>query len=139
MTRAHVAHDCTLGDGVVMSAGSTLGGHVVLWTRATLGMGAVVHQRRSVGPWAMVGMAGVVTRDISACQLVMGSPARPVGLNTVGLRRAGVGEHQFARLQGWLEGTEALGQDLPVLIQRALETWMRSPDDVTTGLGARRD
>jgi UDP-N-acetylglucosamine acyltransferase len=98
LSRAYVAHDCELGDGVTISAGAALGGHARIGSGANLGMNATVHQRRVVGPGSMVGMSAVVTRDVPPFGKAYGSPARVHGGNTVGMARRGVAERDAAAL-----------------------------------------
>ena len=116
LTRAYVAHDGVLGEGVTLSAGVCLGGYAVVGDRATLGMNAVVHQRRAVGAGAMVGMAAVVTRDVPAWARSYGSPARTRGANVVGLRRCGVPDEEAAALdREYAGGPPAEGLTHPLL------------------------
>lgn len=84
----HVAHNCTLGDGVTMSNLAQLAGHVEVGSYATIGGQAGVHQFTRIGRYAMVGGASKLTKDVPPFFLIEGNPARPYGLNSVGLRRA---------------------------------------------------
>ena len=105
MSGAYLAHDTSLADGVVVSAGVRLAGHVQVGAQANLGMGAVVHQFRVVGGGAMVGMGSAVTRDVPPYAKAFGNPARIRGANSVGLRRAGVPADQIAALERALRET----------------------------------
>jgi UDP-N-acetylglucosamine acyltransferase len=84
----HVAHNCMLGDGVTMSNLAQLAGHVEVGSYATIGGQAGVHQFTRIGRYAMVGGASKLTKDVPPFFLIEGNPARPYGLNSVGLRRA---------------------------------------------------
>lgn len=84
----HVAHNCVLGDGVTMSNLAQLAGHVEVGSYATIGGQAGVHQFTRIGRYAMVGGASKLTKDVPPFFLIEGNPARPYGLNSVGLRRA---------------------------------------------------
>ncbi|MGA8532695.1 MAG: acyl-ACP--UDP-N-acetylglucosamine O-acyltransferase [Candidatus Tumulicola sp.] len=84
----HVAHNCVLGDGVTMSNLAQLAGHVVVGDYATIGGQAGVHQFTRIGRYAMIGGATKLTKDVAPFFLIEGNPARPYGLNSVGLRRA---------------------------------------------------
>ncbi|WP_408869757.1 acyl-ACP--UDP-N-acetylglucosamine O-acyltransferase [Crenalkalicoccus roseus] len=95
MAMAHVAHDCQLGDGVILANNVMLGGHVHVGDRAFIGGGAAVHQTVRIGRLAMVsGLAGV-TNDIPPFGYVFGLPARLVGFNRIGLLRSGCGREQL--------------------------------------------
>ncbi len=84
----HVAHNCALGDGVTMSNLAQLAGHVQVGNYATIGGQAGVHQFTRIGRYAMIGGASKLTKDVPPFFLIEGNPARPYGLNSVGLRRA---------------------------------------------------
>jgi len=90
MSNAHVAHDCTLGDGVIMATGVTLGGHVEVGDRAVFGGGSMAHQWCRIGALAMVAGLIAVRRDVVPFTLLAGEPPRHYRTNLVGLRRAGV-------------------------------------------------
>jgi UDP-N-acetylglucosamine acyltransferase len=95
MAMSHVAHDCQLGDGVILANNVMLGGHVHVGTGSFIGGGAAVHQTVRIGRLAMVsGLAGV-TNDIPPFGYVFGLPARLVGFNKIGLLRRGVGRDQL--------------------------------------------
>ncbi len=90
MHYTHVAHDCILGDRVVMANSSNLGGHIVLENGVIMAALTAIHQFARVGRLAMVAAGGMVSKDVPPFALVQGDRARLHGLNTVGLRRAGV-------------------------------------------------
>ena len=85
----HIAHNCVLGNGVTMSNLAQLAGHVEVGDFATIGGQAGVHQFTRIGRYAMVGGASKITKDVPPFFLIEGNPAKPYGLNSVGLRRAG--------------------------------------------------
>jgi UDP-N-acetylglucosamine acyltransferase len=99
MATSHVAHDCTLGEGVILANNVMLGGHVEVGPGAFIGGGAAVHQTVRVGRLAMVsGMSGV-TNDIPPFGYVFGVPARLVGFNRIGLLRRGATREQLRALR----------------------------------------
>lgn len=104
MNKSHVAHDNVIGDRARLAPRATLGGHVVIGPDANIGMASAVHQRRRVGAGAMVGMQAAVVHDVLPYQLVKGVPARPGGLNEVGLRRAGFTDDDIDGLARWYRG-----------------------------------
>lgn len=91
MACAHVAHDCALGNHVVLCNGALLAGHVHVGDRAFLSGGAAVHQFCRIGQLAMIGGGAGVNADVVPFAMVVGSrPARVKGVNVVGLKRAGI-------------------------------------------------
>ena len=88
MASCHVAHDCRIGDRVVIANAVLLAGHVQIGDRAFLGGGAVVHQFCRIGESVMVGGGARISRDIAPFTLVTERNAL-IGLNVVGLRRRG--------------------------------------------------
>lgn len=90
MVGSHVAHDCVLGDNVVLTNNVLLAGHVEIGDRAYLGGGAAVHQFCRIGRVAMVGGLARVTQDVPPFVTIDGHSGMVVGLNRVGLRRAGL-------------------------------------------------
>jgi UDP-N-acetylglucosamine acyltransferase len=90
MAYVHVAHDCTVGDGVTLANGATLAGHVRVDDQVTLGAFTVVHQFCAIGRHAFSAMGTVVLKDVPPFVLVAGNTARAKGLNSEGLRRRGL-------------------------------------------------
>ena len=90
MVACHVAHDCRIGDHVVMVNNATLGGHVTVGDWVILGGLAAVHQYVRIGRHAMVGGLSGVENDVIPYGSVTGNRARLQGLNIVGLKRRGV-------------------------------------------------
>ena len=90
MAQAHIAHDCHVGSDVVLANGAALAGHVTVGDGAVFGGLAGVHQFCRVGRLAMVGAGAMVAQDVPPFTLAQGDRARIVGLNRVGLRRAGI-------------------------------------------------
>ncbi len=89
MMSVHVAHDCTVGDHVIMANNATLGGHVVVGEYAILGGLVAVHQFVRIGRHAMVGGMSGVEQDVIPYGSVMGDRAHLCGLNVIGLKRRG--------------------------------------------------
>lgn len=99
MAMAHVAHDCQLGEGVILANNVMLGGHVQVGEQVFIGGGAAIHQLVRIGRHAMVGGMAGVTNDIPPFGNVFGLPARLVGLNVIGLRRRGFSKENLAALR----------------------------------------
>ena len=90
MAVVHIAHDCEVGDNVIMSNNVVLGGHVTVGDRAIIGGSAALLQFVRVGCGAMVGGVTGVTADVIPYGFVFGPRARLCGLNIIGLRRRGL-------------------------------------------------
>lgn len=89
MVGAHVAHDCEIGNHVIMANNATLAGHVVLEEYAIIGGLAAIHQFVRIGRHAMVGGMSGVEQDVIPFGSVSGDRAHLMGLNLVGLKRHG--------------------------------------------------
>lgn len=89
MVSAHVAHDCRVGNGVIMANNATLAGHVVVGDYAIIGGLSAVHQFVRIGHQAMIGGMSGVENDVIPFGSVMGERASLCGLNIVGLKRRG--------------------------------------------------
>lgn len=92
MAYVHIAHDCQLGDGVTMANGASLAGHVRVDDYCILGGFALVYQFVRVGKLAFLGYGSGVNHDVPAFVMCSGYPARPHGINSVGMRRNGYDE-----------------------------------------------
>jgi UDP-N-acetylglucosamine acyltransferase len=87
MAYSHVAHDCQLGNQVILANGATLAGHITIEDHAVIGGLSAIHQFCRIGTHAFIsGMTGI-TLDVPPYMLASGSRARLFGLNTVGLKR----------------------------------------------------
>ena len=89
MVGSHVAHDCHIGDHVIMANSATLGGHVEVGDYCIIGGLAAVHQFVRIGPHAIIGGMSGVEHDVIPYGSVMGERANLAGLNLVGLKRRG--------------------------------------------------
>ncbi|MCS7199442.1 MAG: acyl-ACP--UDP-N-acetylglucosamine O-acyltransferase [Caldimicrobium sp.] len=117
MSYVHVAHDCKIGNYVIMSNNATLGGHVEVGDRVVMGGFSAVHQFCRIGSYAFVsGMTGV-DKDVPPFVKVFGIPAKIQGLNLVGLRRAGFSKEEIRRI------SQALGifTDGPATIREVVQ------------------
>ena len=89
MASVHVAHDCVVGNNVIMSNLTTLGGHVNIDDWAILSGGVLVHQFCNISKHAFIGAGALVTQDVPPFILAAGSPIEYSGINSVGLKRRG--------------------------------------------------
>lgn len=99
MSYAHVAHDCALGDGVIISNGTQLAGHVTIEARAVVSGLCAIHQFTTIGTLAFIGGCSRVNQDIPPYVKAVGNPCELFGLNTVGLQRAGISREATAALK----------------------------------------
>lgn len=99
MAYCHVAHDCTVGDHVVMSNVSQLAGHVTIGNWVILGGLAKIIQFCSVGDHAMIGADCKVTKDVAPYALIGREPAKVEGVNKIGLRRRGFSNQAIDAIQ----------------------------------------
>jgi UDP-N-acetylglucosamine acyltransferase len=99
MVSSHVAHDCMVGNQVVLANGAALGGHVTVGDHAIIGGLAGVHQFVRVGESALCAAGAMVSMDVPPYCTAAGDRARLHGLNTVGLRRRGFSRQAIAALK----------------------------------------
>jgi UDP-N-acetylglucosamine acyltransferase len=119
MAGAHVAHDCRIGDHVILVQHATLGGHVIVEDHAIIGGLSAVHQFVRIGRHAMVGGMSGVERDVIPYGVVMGDRARLNGINIVGMQRRGFGRED---IQGLRSAYQVLFSDEGTLNDRVNET-----------------
>lgn len=87
MAYIHIAHDCIVGDGVIMANAASLAGHVRVEDYAILGGFTLVHQFCAIGSYSFCGMGSAISKDVLPYVMVSGNPAQPRGLNVEGLKR----------------------------------------------------
>lgn len=99
MVGAHIAHDCLIGDQVVMANNATLAGHVEIGDYAILGGLCAVHQFVRIGSFAFIGGMAGVERDVIPFGMVVSERGHLSGLNVVGLKRRGFSRDEIHRLR----------------------------------------
>jgi len=92
MSYVHLAHDCHIGDGVIIANGVQLAGHVTVDDRAIISGLAAAHQFVHIGKFAFIGGCSRVAKDVPPFLRAVGNPLRLYGLNSVGLERNGIPE-----------------------------------------------
>jgi UDP-N-acetylglucosamine acyltransferase len=92
MAYVHIAHDCKIGNFIIMANAATLAGHVIVEDYAVIGGLVAVHQFTRIGAHSMIGGFSGVGQDIPPYTTASGSRAKLYGLNTTGLRRRGFDE-----------------------------------------------
>lgn len=98
MAQAHVAHDCQIGNDVIMANAATLAGHVEIADRANVGAYSGVHQFCRVGREAFVGGYSVVVKDALPFAISQGNHAKCYGLNRLGMKRRGYSKETIEKL-----------------------------------------
>jgi len=99
MTYVHLAHDCQVGDDVVIANATQCAGHVTIHDRAILSGLNAVHQFVTIGTYAFVGGGSRVNQDIPPYVKAVGNPMELYGLNSIGLQRAGFSGETIAALK----------------------------------------
>ena len=99
MAYSHVAHDCHLGDQIVMANCATLGGHVEIGDWVTMGGLSAVHQHTKIGAHCFIAHNAAVTRDVPPYVMAVGRPAVPHSVNSVGLQRRGFTAAQILNIR----------------------------------------
>ena len=99
MAYCHVAHDCNVGDNVIMSNSVQMAGEVVVDPFAVVGGGSLIHQFTHIGSFCMIQGGSGLVKDIPPYAMVGRSPAKWMGINTVGLRRHGYTTAQIINIQ----------------------------------------
>jgi UDP-N-acetylglucosamine acyltransferase len=99
MTYVHLAHDCHVGDDVVIANATQCAGHVTIHDRAVLSGLNAVHQFVTIGTYAFVGGGSRVNQDIPPYVKAVGNPMELYGLNSIGLQRAGLPGETIAALK----------------------------------------
>jgi UDP-N-acetylglucosamine acyltransferase len=103
MSYCHVAHDCRVGDNVIISNVSQLAGHVTIEDWVVLGGVAKIHQFCRVGKHSMVGADCKVVKDVAPFTLVDRKPAQVEGINKVGLRRRGFSAEVIQEIESFYD------------------------------------
>jgi UDP-N-acetylglucosamine acyltransferase len=98
MAQAHVAHDCQIGNHIIMANAATLAGHVEIADRANIGAYSGVHQFCRIGFEAFVGGYSVVVKDAMPFATIQGNHAKCYGLNRVGMKRRGYSKEVIQKL-----------------------------------------
>lgn len=99
MAYVHIAHDCQLGNHLILANGVQLAGHVHIQDWAILGGLTGVHQFVHIGAHAMTGAGTIVIQDIPPFVMTTGNPAGPHGINSEGLKRRGFSKEIIAILR----------------------------------------
>ncbi|OOZ37084.1 acyl-ACP--UDP-N-acetylglucosamine O-acyltransferase [Solemya velesiana gill symbiont] len=127
MAYTHVAHDCRIGNHVIMANAASLGGHTVIDDWAILGGFTIAHQFSHIGAHSFCAMGSAVNKDMPPYVTVSGHPAKPHGINSEGLKRRDFSADAIAaikegykliymrglKLEEAREALDALARDFP--------------------------
>jgi UDP-N-acetylglucosamine acyltransferase len=130
MSQTHVAHDCVLGNYVIMTSLTGLAGHVEVEDGAVLGGGVGAHQFVRIGAYSMVGGSSGLSQDVPPFMIAAGNPATVRGLNVVGLRRAEFSPENRRELKAVYRTLYRSGLN----VSQALDTIKRQPNLSTSVL-----
>jgi UDP-N-acetylglucosamine acyltransferase len=99
MAYVHIAHDCRLGDHVIMANGASLAGHIEIGSHATVGPFCGIHQFTRIGAYSFLGAYTVVNRDVLPySKTTAPRPMEVLGANRLGLERRGLSQEDVAEL-----------------------------------------
>jgi len=118
MATSHVAHNCTLGNGVIMANAVLLGGRVEIGDLVFLGGGAAVHQFVRIGRLAMISGGSGAKRDVPPFMMTRELSTGIMGLNLVGLRRAGIVSEERLQLKRALKLLYHSGLNVTQAVER---------------------
>ncbi len=128
MAYVHVAHDCILGDRVIMSNAATLAGSITVGDDAIIGGLSGVHQFVRIGSYSMVGGCSAVAQDVPPYVRVAGNHAKLYGINSIGLKRHGFSPEQIQILKSLYKLLFRSGLTLKDAIQQSREKWPDLPE-----------
>jgi UDP-N-acetylglucosamine acyltransferase len=128
MGNCHVAHDCAVGNHVIMAQTATIGGHVKVGDFAFLGGLSGVHQHGRVGHHAFVGASALMTTDLIPFGSAIGNHAHLGGLNVVGLKRRGFTREQIHDLRAAYRLLFAEEGTFQERIEDCAELYAKNPD-----------
>ncbi|MBU4263139.1 MAG: acyl-ACP--UDP-N-acetylglucosamine O-acyltransferase [Proteobacteria bacterium] len=120
MAYSHVAHDCTIGNNVILVNNATLGGHVEIGDRVTVGGMTAVHQFSRIGEYSFIGGMSGISMDVPPYVIVAGirNDMQVRGINKIGLKRAGFSNDDIRNLG---RAFTLIFKTRELLLQEALE------------------
>ncbi|RMH06592.1 MAG: acyl-ACP--UDP-N-acetylglucosamine O-acyltransferase [Nitrospirae bacterium] len=128
MAYVHIAHDCHVGNHVIMANAATLAGHITIGDYAVIGGLVGIHQYVRVGEYAMIGGCSAVGRDVPPYMRAAGYRARLYGVNTIGLRRGGFSAQRIRVLKQAYQVLFRKGMRLSEATKLARHQFQDSPD-----------
>ncbi len=117
MAYSHVAHDCQLEDNIIFANNATLGGHVKVGKGAFISGSTAVHQFCQVGAYSMLSGVTPVSLDALPFMIIAGNPARTIGLNLVGLKRADFNKEEISHIKQAFQILFLSGKPLSIALE----------------------
>lgn len=99
MLGSHVAHDCQIGNNVVIANNGSIAGHVTIKDNVTIGGLSGIHQFCRIGEGAMIGAVTMVTKDVIPYGMIIGDRSALAGINLIGLKRRGFSNKEILEFQ----------------------------------------
>lgn len=128
MAYTHVAHDCVVGDHIIMANAASIAGHVLVEDSAILGGFTLVHQFCKIGKYSFSAMGSIISRDIPPYVLVGGQPTKPHGINAVGLERQGFSQDAIRQIKKAYKIVYKSGLKLEAAIEALEEMVEETPE-----------
>ncbi len=128
MAYVHIAHDCHVGNDVVMANAATLAGHVLIGNSVVIGGLVGVHQYVRIGDYAMIGGCSAVVRDVPPFMRAAGNRANLYGVNAIGLRRGDIATQRIRVLKQAYQLLFRKRQRMADAIKLARHQFQDSPD-----------
>ena len=122
MAYTHIAHDCRIGNNVVIANAGTFAGHVTVEDGAVIGGMAGIHQFVNIGTLAIIGGCSKVVKHIPPYAMADGRPTKIYGLNLIGLKRAGIPEKSRAILKRAFKMLFNSGLSMPHALKKVEST-----------------
>ncbi|MBI3802827.1 MAG: acyl-ACP--UDP-N-acetylglucosamine O-acyltransferase [Nitrospirae bacterium] len=123
MAYVHVAHDCIVGNQVILANAATLAGHITIGDHAILGGLSGIHQFVNIGAYSMIGGCSAVAQDVPPFVSVAGNRAKLYGLNLIGLKRHGFSKEKIEALKGAYKLLFRSGLTFREAAKQAREKW----------------
>ena len=139
MANVHVAHDCVLGNDIIIANNVALAGHVHVDDFAVIGGQTGVHQFVHIGTHSMTGGVSGLTHDLPPYVICSGNPAKSFGLNLVGLRRAGYSSDTIGRIKSLYKALYLEGRTVAEALVEMDARIEQAPEEVRPILAAMRD
>lgn len=118
MSNSHLAHDCRVGDHCILASGAVVGGHAEIHDQAFLSGNIAVHQFCRVGRLAMIGGTSAISQDLPPFWVVQGAINVVVGLNLVGIRRAGLPHAEIQAVRAAFKLINRSGLTIPQALEQ---------------------
>lgn len=127
MAYAHIAHDCQIGNQVILANAATLAGHVIVENMAVIGGLSAVHQFVRIGEHAYIGGMTGVSQDVPPFMLIAGERGWLQGINTIGLKRRGFEQKQLSKLKKAFKTIWRSGLQRKEALQRVINEFGHEP------------